>query len=150
MSLSGDWFHITFPYLLEIISPIVGWCSIGTFTNPCLCWQCQFRFPLEMWPFCLWCQLRCRAEFPAAKHVAFSSPLLWRFWTGESPYFFSHLQPTSRWDKTWDTWGSWGKRIHISLCQILKDFGIFQTLRLLWFQKLGDEKQMMGIDGESS
>ena len=27
--------NITFNYLLEIISPIVGWCSIGTFTNPC-------------------------------------------------------------------------------------------------------------------
>ena len=25
---------ITFKYMLEIISPIVGWCSIGTFTNP--------------------------------------------------------------------------------------------------------------------
>ena len=29
--------NITFKYLLEIISPIVGWCSIGTFTNPCWC-----------------------------------------------------------------------------------------------------------------
>ena len=28
--------NITFPYLLEIISPIVGWCSIGTFTSPCI------------------------------------------------------------------------------------------------------------------
>ena len=27
---------ITFNYLLEIISPIVGWCLIGTFTNPFL------------------------------------------------------------------------------------------------------------------
>ena len=27
--------NITFKYLLDIISPIVGWCSIGTFTNPC-------------------------------------------------------------------------------------------------------------------
>ena len=27
--------NITFKYLLEIISPILGWCSIGTFTNPC-------------------------------------------------------------------------------------------------------------------
>ena len=35
MSLFGDLFHITFKYLLEIVSPIVGWCSIGTFTNPC-------------------------------------------------------------------------------------------------------------------
>ena len=35
MSLFGDLFHITFKYLLEIISPILGWCSIGTFTNPC-------------------------------------------------------------------------------------------------------------------
>ena len=26
--------NITFKYLLEIISPMVGWCSIGTFTNP--------------------------------------------------------------------------------------------------------------------
>ena len=26
--------NITFKYLLEIISPILGWCSIGTFTNP--------------------------------------------------------------------------------------------------------------------
>ena len=36
MSLFGDWFRITFKYLLEIISPIVGWCSSGTFTNPCI------------------------------------------------------------------------------------------------------------------
>ena len=28
--------NITFKYLLDIISPIVGWCSIWTFTNPCL------------------------------------------------------------------------------------------------------------------
>ena len=28
--------NITFKYLLEFISPIVGWCSIGTFTNPCI------------------------------------------------------------------------------------------------------------------
>ena len=27
--------NITFKYLLVIISPIVGWCSIRTFTNPC-------------------------------------------------------------------------------------------------------------------
>ena len=27
--------NITFKYLLETISPIFGWCSIGTFTNPC-------------------------------------------------------------------------------------------------------------------
>ena len=27
--------NITFKYLLHILSPIVGWCSIGTFTNPC-------------------------------------------------------------------------------------------------------------------
>ena len=27
--------NITFKYLLEIISPILGWYSIGTFTNPC-------------------------------------------------------------------------------------------------------------------
>ena len=27
--------NITFKYLLEIISPTLGWCSIGTFTNPC-------------------------------------------------------------------------------------------------------------------
>ena len=26
--------NITFTYLLEVISPIVGWCLIGTFTNP--------------------------------------------------------------------------------------------------------------------
>ena len=26
---------ITFKYLLEIISPILGWCSIGTFNDPC-------------------------------------------------------------------------------------------------------------------
>ena len=26
--------NITFKYLLEIISPILGWCSIGIFTNP--------------------------------------------------------------------------------------------------------------------
>ena len=26
--------NITLKYLLEFISPIVGWCSIGTFTNP--------------------------------------------------------------------------------------------------------------------
>ena len=34
----GDLFHITqtniIKYLLDTISPIVGWCSIGTFTNP--------------------------------------------------------------------------------------------------------------------
>ena len=28
--------NITFKYLLVIISPIVGWCSIRTFTNPCI------------------------------------------------------------------------------------------------------------------
>ena len=28
--------NITFKYLLEIISPIVGWCSIGKFTKACL------------------------------------------------------------------------------------------------------------------
>ena len=28
-----DLFDITFKYLLEIISPIVGWCLAGTFTN---------------------------------------------------------------------------------------------------------------------
>ena len=27
--------HINFKYLLKIISPLVGWCLIGTFTNPC-------------------------------------------------------------------------------------------------------------------
>ena len=37
---------ITFKYLLEIISPIVGWCPIGTFTNPCY-------NPYEM--VLLWC-----------------------------------------------------------------------------------------------
>ena len=36
MSLFGEWFHITFKYLLEIISPVVGWCSIRTFANPCV------------------------------------------------------------------------------------------------------------------
>ena len=35
MSLFGDLFHITFKYLLNIISPIVGWFFIETFTNPC-------------------------------------------------------------------------------------------------------------------
>ena len=30
MSLFGDLFHITFPYLLKVISPIVKWCFIGT------------------------------------------------------------------------------------------------------------------------
>ena len=28
--------NITFKYLLDIISPVVGWCSIRTFTNSCL------------------------------------------------------------------------------------------------------------------
>ena len=31
----GDLFHITFKHLSGMISPRVGWCSIGTFTNPC-------------------------------------------------------------------------------------------------------------------
>ena len=31
---------ITFKYLLEIISPILGWCSIGTFNDPCTVHRC--------------------------------------------------------------------------------------------------------------
>ena len=34
MSLFGDLFHITFKYLLEIISPIVGWCFQHWDINP--------------------------------------------------------------------------------------------------------------------
>ena len=35
MSLFGDLFHITFPYLLEIISPIFGWCeTLGHLPTP--------------------------------------------------------------------------------------------------------------------
>ena len=39
--------NITFKYLLEMISPIVAWCSIGTFANPCIrprCWTFFLRF----------------------------------------------------------------------------------------------------------
>ena len=35
MSHCGDLFRITFKYLLEIVSPIFGWCSMRTFTTPC-------------------------------------------------------------------------------------------------------------------
>ena len=57
-------------YLLETISPIVGWCSIGTFTNPChsfwnqslpanLETQMFFFFPthfrVNSWTFKVWC-----------------------------------------------------------------------------------------------
>ena len=45
--------NITFKYLLEIISPILGWCSIGTFTNPCqrslewlIMWTSKNRKPM--------------------------------------------------------------------------------------------------------
>ena len=38
-----EWFwtsHHRNKYLLEIVSPIVGWCSIGTCTNP---WYCRWK-----------------------------------------------------------------------------------------------------------
>ena len=34
MSLFGDFEHHRNKYLLEFISPIVGWCLVGTFANP--------------------------------------------------------------------------------------------------------------------
>ena len=34
MSLFRVLFHIILKYLLDIVSPIVGWCLIGTFTDP--------------------------------------------------------------------------------------------------------------------
>ena len=33
---SGDFEHHQSKYLLEIRTPIVGWCLIGTFTKPCM------------------------------------------------------------------------------------------------------------------
>ena len=49
----GIW-NIIFNYLLEIISPVFGWCPIRTFTNPChkIHVSNQTLFVLDMANFC--------------------------------------------------------------------------------------------------
>jgi hypothetical protein len=55
--------NITFKYLIEIISPTLGWCSIGTFTNPCrfdenltrTVWGCPCSWCGHLWRLCPCC-----------------------------------------------------------------------------------------------
>ena len=81
--------NITFKYLLEIISPIVGWCSIGTFTNPCT--SRTKRRP---------CTLRCSADFkrwgarkfrPSRRSVKPKALLVDELWTRPCHLFWRGL-----------------------------------------------------------
>ena len=47
MSLFWKFKHHQNTYLLEIVSPIVGWCSIGTYTKPWLGWCSCFELVFD-------------------------------------------------------------------------------------------------------